>query len=309
MKRKKNLTGKAQFLPKLPAGDLESWMIDQVSKGHKTKSSPAIDPTGLSHPRSVSVKRDNESTSSVGASSSNTIAQNMIDRRHDMPLVRKRSDLSCRNSFDFMSDPRSVDEAMANLRRDYFAASSHKPRDALLQTWCKFHRLWYGNDEVVPLTVESLERVSCLFKIGACKSFKNYLSRIKELHTEWGYPWTMPLANAAKRCTRSVLRGLGGPVRSEAFDLEQVVNWLQSGNHVDTHQDGPRSPLAAVIVGVYFLLRELELSAIDMEDVSFTSSTVTLSFKGGLASQRLPQNLVLHLYFGVLLPRPHPQSL
>jgi hypothetical protein len=37
--------------------------------------------------------------------------------------------------------------------------------------------------------------------------------------------------------------------------------------------------LAAVVVGVFFLPKELGLSVIDMEDVSFTENTVTLNFQ------------------------------
>ena len=165
---------------------------------------------------------------------------------------------------------------MSQFRGDFYAASSRKPRDAMLQTWARFHRRWYANNDIVPLTVESMEKVSCLFKLGAYKSYKNYLSRIKELHQESGYVWTHALQSSARRCTRSVLRGLGGPVRSEAFDLDRVVAFLKHSN-IDIAEDGPEPPLHAVVVGTYFLLRELELSAIDMEDVTFTNDTVTLN--------------------------------
>ena len=193
-----------------------------------------------------------------------------------MPVLRKGSEAcSSRNFSEVFESPRLVEEAMASFRRDYYAASSRKPRDAMVQTWTRFHRQWFENDEIIPLTVDSLEKVSCLFKLGSYKSYKNYLSRVKELHSEAGYPWTPILQNAARRCTRSVLRGIGGPTRSEAFDLDKVTEYLLS-NDVKTDGDGPESPLAAVVVGVFFLLRELELSAIDMEDVSFTATTITL---------------------------------
>ena len=81
-----------------------------------------------------------------------------------------------------------------------------------------------------------------------------------------GFLWTQSL----------VLRGLGGPTRSEAFDLEMVVNHLLV-HDVEVAQDGPESPLAAIVVGTFFLLRELELSAIDVGDVTFTENTITLS--------------------------------
>ena len=100
---------------------------------------------------------------------------------------------------------------MAAFQTDFYAASSRRPRDAMVQTWTKFHRQWFGHDDIVALTVELLEKVSCLFRLGSYKSYKNDLSRIKEIHTECEYEWTGQLHNAARRCARSVLRGLGGP--------------------------------------------------------------------------------------------------
>ena len=263
-KRRVGSLGKPSFLPVLPPGDLLTWM--QNSNNNINKTEEHIPPKlGCNANQSVSTK-DTTLTSS----------QDKCSRRKDMPLVRKGVDSASRNSFDFMNDPVAVDRAMASLRDDFYAATSRRPRDALVQTWIRFHRQWFGNDEFLPLTTDSVEKVSCLFKIGAYKSFKNYLSRVKECHTEAGHPWTTQLQNTFRKCTRSVLRGLGGPTRSEAFDFDAVIQHL-SLNDQGNGPDSPESPLAAVLIGVYFLLRELELSAIDMEDVSFTESSITLS--------------------------------
>ena len=105
--------------------------------------------------------------------------------------------------------------------------------DSLSQTvvW----KRWHGS---FPLSINSLEKASCLLELGSYKSFKNYLFRIKEIHTEAGYMWTQALQNAAPRCTRSVLRGLGGPSKSEAFDLDGVVRHLLC-NDIAVTEDGP----------------------------------------------------------------------
>ena len=274
-RRKTDVVGKASFLPILPAGDLEKWLASHC----RTKP-------GVEERSSVGRQSPGNPRCSVGDTCNHSKSAFISDvdhpspvkgcKRQDMPVVRRNCEASGpRQSFEFLDDPHAVDSAMAAFRKDFYAASSRRPRDAMVQTWTKFHRQWFGNDSIVPLTVESLEKVSCLFKLGSYKSYKNYLSRIKEIHTECGHEWTLQLHNAARRCTRSVLRGLGGPVRSEAFDLDGVVKHLLL-NDVAVDSEGPRSPLAAVVVGTFFLLRELELSAIDMEDVSFTANTVTL---------------------------------
>ena len=275
-RRRQNITGKAQFLPVLPAGNLEEWLSDHCQASSDHSHSVKENAGSFGHVSSFVKPRTERSGPQLESGQTSYPLKASGNRREDMPVVRKQNAQSGRNSFEFMSCPAAVDEAMDSLRKDFFAASSRKPRDALLQTWCRFHKQWFGNDEIVPLTKESIEKVSCLFKLGGYKSYKNYLSRAKELHCEHGHAWTQSLQNIARRCTRSVLRGLGGPSRSEAFDLCTVVEFLKH-NVIDCSCDSPESPLAAVVVGTYFLLRELELSAIDMEDVSFTHNSITLS--------------------------------
>ena len=268
-RRRTGASSSAPFLPVLPAGDLERWLINACQ--NKTSGCVGSPASETGHTPAI------ESRTVDGSAHKSTPPDIKGGRRHDMPVLRRSSDASSsRNNFDFMSDPKAITDAMDQLRSDFYAASSRRPRDAMLQTWAKFHRRWYANDDIVPLTVESLERVSCLFKLGGYKSYKNYLSRIKEHHQECGFVWTIALQNAARRCTRSVLRGLGGPARSEAFELDKVIKHLLL-NNIRVSEQGPESPLAAIVVGTYFLLRELELSAIDMEDVCFTNDTVTLN--------------------------------
>ena len=271
MKRRRvSVCGKATFLPVLPSGNLEEWIV--IHANSNTEGNNYNDKGS----------RGETSSININGTDSQRTQRHSSGRRPDMPLIR--SDLGSRAnhsriSFDFLEDPSQVDEAMADFRKDIYTATSRRPRDALLMTWTKFHRKWYGDQsDPVPITEASLERVACLFKIGGYKSFKNYLSRIKEHHVDSGFVWTQSLQNMARRCTRSVLRGLGGPTRSEAFDLESVVNYLLvMENNVEVAQDGPGSPLTAIVVGTFFMLRELELSAIDVGDVVFTENTITLS--------------------------------
>ena len=73
-----------------------------------------------------------------------------------------------------------------------------------------------------------------------------------------------------------MLRGLAGPSRSDAFDFDQVVNGLTNhpGKLCD---DGPLHPRAMIVCATYFMLRELEASAVDMEDITLSDNEVTLT--------------------------------
>eukprot|EP00435_Cladocopium_sp_Y103_P035473 s1409_g9.t1 len=74
----------------------------------------------------------------------------------------------------------------------------------------------------------------------------------------------------------SVTRGLAGARRSEAFDLCAVVKALE-GVQANLADDGPVHPLAMVVCATYFMLRELEASAVDRSDVMFGEESVTLA--------------------------------
>ena len=267
---------KPQFLARLPP-DLEGWLLERASKRTNVSSSsqgvvtrPAAGNTGR-----VETKEDCETSFLAGSDS----VSRQTMRRKDMPLLR--SPPSChgpRVPRDITDDLESRQAALDRFTDDYFAASTRHTRDAQLQTWLRFHNRWFGDTvPPVPLTENVLVAVSCLFKAGGYKSYRNYLGRAKDFHITPGFPWTDALQRVASRCTRSVLRGLGGPTRSEPFDFLDVVKHLE-GVEEPLIENGPIFPQVMVVVGVYFMLRELELSAIDVSDLSFSQNdSVTLN--------------------------------
>eukprot|EP00435_Cladocopium_sp_Y103_P067914 s724_g30.t1 len=63
---------------------------------------------------------------------------------------------------------------------------------------------------------------------------------------------------------------------SEAFDLYAVEKVLE-GVHSNLSDEGPIYPLPMVVCATYFMLRELEASAVDRADVMFGDESVTLA--------------------------------
>eukprot|EP00435_Cladocopium_sp_Y103_P008710 s4463_g2.t1 len=150
-----------------------------------------------------------------------------------------------------------------------------------LATWIRFHVAWYGCqagdpfDGAFPLNQDKILRVSALFKASGYKSYKNYMSRAKDQHLALGFDWNDHLTRVAQKCARSVLRGLSGRTRSEAFDFLKVVAAL-SGPFVLRHEGAPTHPLPMIVTATYFMLRELEVSAIELTDITFSSDSVSL---------------------------------
>ena len=195
-----------------------------------------------------------------------------------MPVVRKVDKGDLERALLATNTSAAREAALVGLVEDVYATASRKPRDALLKTWVKLRVSWFGEDGEPPFPLDEVKlvRVSALFKIGGYRSFKNYLSRAKDRHLQLGYTWNEALSRVAQKCSRSVLRGLGGMSRSEAFDIRAVVEALRDQVGA-LAVNGPRRPLPAIVCAAFFMLRELEASSIDRSDVVFGNTEVTLS--------------------------------
>ena len=270
-KRRKfsNLTpAPSTFRANLPPGDLLKW-LESRTRGFEVGAGPDSKPYP---PNTDTLGAEDEGCDprSVGSSSKTT-------RRKDMPIIRQSGRQANRVDLSLGSDVAKSHAALVDFEADFFARSTRQSRDALLQTWFRFHGMWFPSCvPVVPLTTEKLVKVSCIFKQGGYKAFRNYLGRVKDYHCELGHAWTEDLRRTSRKCVRSVLRGLAGPTRSEPFHFDSVVAYLKECDE-PVCSTGPESPLAMVVIGVYFMLRELELSAIDMTDVVFGTDSITLS--------------------------------
>ena len=240
----------------LPSDDIEGWL--KAHAGVNYNGSGGINDTtymGVRHPES----RAKETLKETGTQAKR--------KRHDMPIVRKVDKVSSVAVHEQISDIAERDKALEGLLCDFYAASSDAPRTSQLKTWEKYHKSWYGgNSSAWPMTEHSLIRVSALFKLGCYKSFKNYLSRAKDHHVSLGHTWTDKLDLVARKCSRSVLRGLAGSTRSMDFDLDRLAKRLQEGRF-ELNDQGPVHPRSMFITATLFLLRELEASALDVGDV------------------------------------------
>ena len=254
------------FLPCLPAGDLTVWRSEQRSKTVADLSKDSL-PVRSPH---VAGSESRVSQSTGG----------MRQRRLDMPLVRKRKTVAVPD-LQAMATEQGRQDALRSLVDEMYAATSRRPREAQLATWIRFHAAWFGDlpgdpfQGAFPLDQDKILRVSALFKASGYNSYKNYLSRAKDQHLALGYTWNDLLTRISQKCTRSVLRGLSGRVRSEAFDFLKVVSALSQPLAL-RHEGAPTHPLPMIVTATYFMLRELEVSAIELADITFSADSVSL---------------------------------
>ena len=144
------------------------------------------------------------------------------------------------------------------VRADRYAASARagvEPRRTFAE---KALARW--NQEPYPPSVEKLERLAATLKAGGYRSATGYLSLYRSSCARAGHGFGPELAVAARDAARSCSRGLGAPIRATPLPLERLH--VLSGGRAPWVAGGPCSPRNAVVIGTWWLLREIELATV-----------------------------------------------
>ena len=219
-----------------------------------------------------------------------------------MTATRPRADAPCvRNlvrgtTADALAALKSlgIEQIIADLENDRYAASSANSNKSHVKTWSLFHfEVFRGANPippVVPVTVCSLIGVASLFKAGGYRSYPNYQSAAKSVHVEAGHDWTQLLDHTARWVARSVLRGIGPARQSCPFRFEKLCALPQSPEPLTA--DGPHHPQVFAILASIFMLREIEASTALIGAWTVTHDPPELSWL-------LPSSKSDHLALGV----------
>ena len=115
---------------------------------------------------------------------------------------------------------------------------------------------------MLPLNVWKIKAVAAMFKAGHYTSFSNYASRAKTEHIDQfhvhGVPWSEELTVELKGGLRSITRGKGPAKQSFPVDLLKVIKCGVSD--APTVDGGPVGMTDLLIIGTYFMARELEIA-------------------------------------------------
>ena len=156
-----------------------------------------------------------------------------------------------------VDDPGGLELARSRFYGDIEGSSS--TGGSLLNTWVVFHNKWFkGHLEAFPITVESIEALGILLKAGGYRSAANYFSRAKDQHVAMGYRWDEFLERGARRAVRSITRGMGPARQSAALEVRPLLQL--SLPWVPEVAGGPLGLKAAIVLGIMFCLREVELA-------------------------------------------------
>ena len=137
---------------------------------------------------------------------------------------------------------------------------------------------WFGRICVLPsfsllAVTECHSRVGCFAQEGGYRSAPSYLYLLKTESQRRGFEWPDVLQRALKDAVRSCERGLGPPTRAQPLPLHLLGNL--AGGVEPWCAGGPSSPRAAVVVGAWWLLREVELATLRAAHAEFSGCWMT----------------------------------
>lgn len=105
-----------------------------------------------------------------------------------------------------------------------------------------------------------------VLKEAGYRSAANYVSRAKEEHVKLVGTWPCRLEEAARLSARSAVRGIGPARQSAPLDLHrlEVLGEAQLGEHSGL----PIGAVDLVVMGSFFLAREIEISLAMVQHVA-----------------------------------------
>ena len=151
------------------------------------------------------------------------VARSFGAGRHDLPVAAYSRRAAPKRALETLHSSGGRDQLLAELQRDFTAASATNGEASLLATWNNCHVEWFGDSlPAFTITVDSLLAISALFERAGYRSYPNYLSAVKAEHIMRGHAWSQILDLLGRWCTRSVLRGIDPPRQSCAIDILKV---------------------------------------------------------------------------------------
>ena len=189
-----------------------------------------------------------------------------------------------------------LDWAMSDMLAATHANSSRASRASMIRTWTKFHLAAFAHDlappEPFPLSPLAIRRVGSLFRAGRYLSFNNYASAARAEHIglglEAGGGWSALLERTFRDVCRAVNRGVGTSRQSQPIDPLRAASLDLDDSPLVT--GGPLAPMDFCSVGIFFLLREIEIAAARLSHLHFSDWASLASGPGGSATLLLPSS-------------------
>ena len=148
------------------------------------------------------------------------------------------------------------EEALAELTLDIYAPSNRASVASRIRLCEHFLACW--GLPMSPPTPQAIYALGASLKAGRYRSAAVYLSTYKSWIARQGQDWSSSLQQSMQDAIRSCERGLGGPVKARALPFGRLGEL--PGGDAPWVSGGPMRPRNAIVLGAWFLTREIELS-------------------------------------------------
>ena len=173
--------------------------------------------------------------------------------RNDVPQPQTSTGGSMERALQAAA-PNSRQASLAKLEADIYSRSNNGPHVSRMRTWNKLAAAWQM--EPMPITADLLRAVGASFKEGGYRSSHLYFSTAKKQHVLRFGGFPADLEVVMQDVIRSIERGQGPSKLKDSFSVQAL-----SKIDVRAFENELRIDLAMVILGCYFLTREIELAA------------------------------------------------
>ena len=166
-------------------------------------------------------------------------------------------------------------KALANLERDFSSNTSRKSKSALRATVKTILDGLNGTKGPLPATPDKVKLLAGVLKDAEYKSAHLYLGEYKLMAVESGQAWSDMLARTLQQCKRSVARAVGP--KKKAPEVRNFSDKTNDRNPKKTSKLKVNLAKELFDMGVIWMLREVELSAIQKEHISMNPKSKMVS--------------------------------
>ena len=177
-----------------------------------------------------------------------------------------------RGSLPNLAEEEAREAALEEFERAVYAQGTLDTHESLLNTAQKLLDFWQA--PLLPLTVRTVRRLGAGLKAGGYRSAPAYLSVVRQAAERAGQVLTPDVELALKDARRACLRGVGPAHRVEGLPLARLHELPD--DPAPWAIGGPRAPKRAIILGSWWLTREIELANARAAHVQFAGDPIDL---------------------------------
>ena len=191
------------------------------------------------------------------------VAPQRLAKRRDAPVVAHTTGAKRNKSTSLLPTGQRA-QLLGKLREKNVARSSAGSYCSHMRAWLRLHRRWFGVDvPLIPITPLKIEAVASQLSHLRYRSFANNLASAKRAHVLSPFTdgsWGENLKLTGRDCTRAVTRGIGPAKQCAVFEGGLAAVLALKLGAQPLVSKGPIGPINLVVLGSYFLLREMEAS-------------------------------------------------